>query len=114
MRDRDDYDDDDQEEDHPRKRRQPRENTRVPCPECGARSVRSGPWPWYLGTVGAMLCKAVICNKCGHEYDEKKPHADLATRKRNLAIAINGVGALGIVIVIGLLALWVMFTLNPR
>jgi uncharacterized protein (DUF983 family) len=68
--------------------------------------VRPGPWPWYLGTVGAMMCRAVICNECGHEYDEKKPDADLATRKRNLAIGINAVGLLGIVAVFGGLALW--------
>src|SRR5215471_14143874 len=70
---RDDYDDD-----RPRRRRN-EVNTKVPCPECGARSVRSGPWPWYLGTVGAIMCKAVICNECGHEFDLKKPQANLAT-----------------------------------
>ena len=95
-------------------RRRARENTNVPCPRCGARSVRSGPWPWYLGTVGAVLCKAVICNECGHEYDEKKPHADLRTRKRNLAIGINLIGFLGIAAVIGLLVVWIMYTMNPR
>jgi hypothetical protein len=93
------YEDDD--DDRPR-----RKNTNVPCPKCGARSVRPGPWPWYLGTVGALLCRAVICNECGHEYDEKKPDADLAKRKRNLAIGINLVGLLGIACVIGGLALW--------
>src|SRR4051794_33247925 len=77
----------------------------VPCPKCGSRSKRTGPWPWSLGTVGAILCKAVVCNECGHEYDVKKPHADLATRKRNLAIAINGAGLLGIIAVVGLLVL---------
>ena len=95
------YRDDD--DDRPRKRRG---NTDVPCPECGGRSVSPGPWPWYLGTVGAMLCKAVVCNACGHEYDEKKPDADLATRKRNLAIVINLVGLVGIIAVVGSLALW--------
>ena len=79
------------------------------CPRCGSRSMRSGPWPWYLGTVGAILCRAVICNDCGHEYDANKPHADLATRKRNLALGINGCGLVGIIGVIGLLVLWIWF-----
>ena len=81
----------------------------VACPRCGSRSMRSGPWPWYLGTVGAILCRAVICNDCGHEYDANKPHADLATRKRNLALGINGCGLVGIIAVIGLLVLWIWF-----
>src|SRR5207248_1484766 len=71
----DDEDDRRRDGDRPRRRRDV-ENTRVPCPKCGAKSVRSGPWPWYLGTVGAIMCRAVICNECGHEYDEKKPHAN--------------------------------------
>jgi C4-type Zn-finger protein len=104
----------DEEEERPKRRRQNEQNTRVSCPECGARSVRSGPWPWYLGTVGAIMCRAVICNECGHEYDEKKPHANLATRKRNLAIGINLVGFLGIATVIGLLVVWLMYMMNPR
>jgi hypothetical protein len=79
----------------------------VPCPRCGSRSQRPGPWPWYLGTVGAVLCKAVECDDCGHEFDAKKPAADLSARKRNLAIGINGCGLLGILGVIGLLALWI-------
>ncbi|MCI0703537.1 MAG: hypothetical protein L0241_20850 [Planctomycetia bacterium] len=107
------YDDDEDEDERPRKRRRGHES-RVPCPNCGSRSVRNGPWPWYLGTVGALLCKAVICNDCGHEFDEKKPQADLATRKRNLAIGINLVGGIGILTVIGLLVLWIMYTMNPR
>src|SRR4051812_48225914 len=41
----------------------------VPCPACGSRWVRSGPWPWYLGTVGLMFCKAVVSEDCGHEFD---------------------------------------------
>lgn len=93
----------------PRRRRG---NTSVPCPKCGAHSVRPGPWPWYLGTVGAMLCKAVICNECGHEYDEKKPEADLATRKRNLAIGINAVGLLGIIAVFGCLGVWIAMVMK--
>ena len=57
-------------DDRPRRRwRRNEENTNVPCPKCGARSVRSGPWPWYLGTVGAVMCRAVVCNECGHEYE---------------------------------------------
>jgi C4-type Zn-finger protein len=104
----------DDEDDRPRRRRRPAENTRVPCPRCGARSVRPGPWPWYLGTIGAILCRAVICNECGHEYDEKKPHAHLPTRKRNLAIAINAVGLLGIILVVGGLIVWLMYAMNPR
>ncbi|HKB04562.1 MAG TPA: hypothetical protein VKD90_20230 [Gemmataceae bacterium] len=105
----------DDDDDRPRHRR-PRneENTNVPCPKCGARSVRSGPWPWYLGTVGAILCRAVICNECGHEYDEKKPHAHLPTRKRNLAIVINVIGLLGILLVVGGLVAWLMYAMNPR
>ncbi len=94
--------DDDDDDDRPRRRT----NTKVPCPECGGRSVRPGPWPWYLGTAGALLCRAVICNGCGHDYDEKKPGANLATRKRNLAIGINAVGLLGIIGVFGGLAVW--------
>jgi hypothetical protein len=105
----DEYDDRD---DRPRRRRRSRENTNVPCPECGPHSCRPGPWPWYLGTIGALLCRAVICNECGHEYDEKKPHADLATRKRNLAIVINVVGFLGILAVVGSLALWLSHTMK--
>lgn len=107
-------DDDDRDERRPRRRGKGRDNTDVPCPECGARSARPGPWPWYLGTVGALMCRAVICNECGHEYDEKKPHANLTTRKRNLAIVINTVGLLGIVSVIALLGLWISYTMNPR
>jgi hypothetical protein len=101
-------------DDRPRRRREPVDNTKVPCPKCGARSVRSGPWPWYLGTIGAIMCKAVICNECGHEYDEKKPQAHLPSRKRNLAIGINLAGFIGIVGVIGLLVVWIIYTMNPR
>ena len=103
--------DDDDDDDRPRRRRP---NTDVPCPKCGAHSVRPGPWPWYLGTVGAIMCRAVICNECGHEYDEKKPQANLATRKRNLAIGINVVGFLGIVTVIGGLVLWIMYVMGNK
>ena len=72
-----------------------------PCPKCGSQSLRPGPWPWYLGTVGAILVQARVCNDCGHEFDAKKPKADLAKRKLHLALIINGVGALGIVLIIG-------------
>jgi hypothetical protein len=51
----------------------------------------------------------VVCNDCGHEFDANKPHADLATRKRNLALGINGCGLVGIAGIIGLLVLWVLF-----
>lgn len=78
-----------------------RKRSGVACPKCNSRSTRSGPWPWYLGSIGAMIVKAVICNDCGHEFDAKKPDADLATRKRNLAIIINGIGALGILAICG-------------
>ena len=103
-------DDDDDRPYRPKDR--PSGGSGVPCPNCGSRSKRSGPWPWYLGTVGAILCKAVICNECGHEYDAKKPQADLAARKRNLAIGINGCGFLGIVAVITLLAVWLSYVMK--
>ncbi len=61
-----------------------------------------------------MLCRAVICDDCGHEFDANKPHANLAARKRNLAIAINGVGLLGIVAVIGGLFLWLWWFFTHR
>ena len=100
-------DDDDDYDDRPRRRR-----GGVPCPECGSRYQHAGPWPWYLGTVGMMFCKAVVCDDCGHHFDAKKPRADLATRKRNLAIAINGVGLLGILLVFGCLGAWIVFTMK--
>jgi DNA-directed RNA polymerase subunit RPC12/RpoP len=106
-------DDDDRGGDRPR-RKGPPDNTKVPCPKCGSRSVRKGPWPWYLGTLGAILCHAVICNECGHEYDTKKPQAHLPTRKRNLAIVINLIGFVGILAVLGLLGYWIMIVMNPR
>ncbi|HVK18827.1 MAG TPA: hypothetical protein VM533_17990 [Fimbriiglobus sp.] len=106
---REDYDDDP--DDRPRRRRR-RGHRGVPCPECGSEYQRSGPWPWYLGTVGMMFCKAVVCDDCGHHFDAKKPRADLATRKRNLAIAINGVGLLGILLVFGCLGAWIVFTMK--
>jgi hypothetical protein len=74
--------------------------------------LSSGPWPWYLGTVGAFLCRAMTCDDCGHEFDLYKPHANLARRKRNLALVINGVGLLGIIGVIGALVLWARLVLS--
>jgi hypothetical protein len=79
----------------------------IRCPNCGSGSLSPGPWPWYLGTVGAMICRAVVCNECEHHFDANKPHANLATRKRNLALIINGIGLLGILAVIGGLVLWI-------
>jgi hypothetical protein len=58
------------------------------------------------------MCKAVICNECGHEFDLKKPQANLASRKRNLAIVINLIGGIGILAVIGLLVVWLMYTMK--
>jgi DNA-directed RNA polymerase subunit RPC12/RpoP len=94
----------------PRKSPPPRPaGSGIRCPECGSGSSRAGPWPWYLGTVGAMVCRAVICNDCGHEFDANKPHANLAARKRNLAIVINGIGLLGMLAIFGALVLWIWF-----
>jgi hypothetical protein len=103
--------DDDYEEPRQRGRRG---RSSVPCPNCGGRSLRAGPWPWYLGTVGAFLCRAVICNDCGHEFDANKPQANLATRKRNLAIGINMVGLLGIIVIVGGLALWIWWNISNK
>lgn len=79
----------------------------VECPKCGSTYSRAGSWPWYLGTVGAFVCRPVICEDCDHEFDAKKPEANLRSRLRNLAIVINGIGLLGIAAVIGLLGLWI-------
>lgn len=87
-----------------------RSTTGPPCPQCGSRNLRAGPWPWYLGTVGAMIVKAVVCRDCGHHFDAKKPEADLASRKRNLAILLNGIGAVGIAVIIGGLVLLIKST----
>jgi predicted Zn finger-like uncharacterized protein len=75
----------------------------VACPKCGGYSQRAGPWPWYLGTIGAMLVKAVVCNRCGHQFDAKKPAADLAKRKFHLALLLNAIGAAGILLIVGML-----------
>ncbi len=82
--------------------------TGPPCPQCGANDLRSGPWPWYLGTIGAIIVRALVCNRCGHEFDANKPQANLSRRKRNLALLINGVGGLGILLVIGSLIAFVI------
>ena len=80
------------------------------CPKCQSDNVGKGPWPWYLGTIGAVFVRARICHGCQHEFDLKKPHADFAKRKRNLALIINGFGLLGILIVVGLLGFLVYRT----
>ena len=80
------------------------DRTTTACPECGSHSQRAGPWPWYLGTAGAMLVRAVICNQCGHEFDARKPAADLGRRKLYLALLLNGIGAVGILLIIAMLA----------
>jgi DNA-directed RNA polymerase subunit RPC12/RpoP len=99
--------DDDGPEERPRRRPRAKGSSAVPCPECGSRWIRKGPWPWYLGTVGAFMCKAVECQECGHEFDAYKPQADLAKRKLNLAIGINAVGLVGIIIVLTMLFLFI-------
>lgn len=54
----------------------------------------------------------MICNDCDHEFDLKKPEASLATRKRNPAIVINGIGLLGIIVVVVGLARWPMHVMK--
>ena len=83
-----------------------------PCPKCGRQDLRKGSFPWYLGTIGAIVMRVVICNRCGHEFDAKKPHADLPTRKRNMAILLNGIGAAGILAIIGGLVLLIRSTMR--
>lgn len=85
-----------------------RENTpyvRGTCPRCGSRTIYPGPWPWYLGTLGAIFVSAKCCGQCQHEFDARKPHADLKRRKIVLAIVINAIGAIGIILVILMVAL---------
>jgi DNA-directed RNA polymerase subunit RPC12/RpoP len=86
-----------------------RKHGAIPCPKCGSRAVSNGPWPWYLGTVGLFFCQAMICDDCGHEFDAKKPQADLATRKLILALAINAVGLVGIIAVVVGLGFYIMW-----
>ena len=45
----------------------------VRCPKCNSTKIGSGSWPWYLGTLGAIFCKAMECRRCGHEFDYNKP-----------------------------------------
>ncbi len=82
---------------------------RVACPRCGDHSHRPGPWPWYLGTIGAIFVWARTCTSCGHEFDARKPQADFAKRKLKLALLINGFGGLGILTVVVLVG-WVVYT----
>lgn len=70
------------------------------CPRCGSGNIYPGPWPWYLGTIGAIFVSAKRCGQCHHDFDARKPHADLRKRKIRLAIAINSFGAIGIICVI--------------
>jgi DNA-directed RNA polymerase subunit RPC12/RpoP len=101
----------DEEDDRPRRRRSGG-RSRGACPQCGSKYIQKGPWPWYLGTVGAFLCKAMVCEDCGHEFDLFKPQADLAKRKLHLALAINGVGLVGIIGVLTALILFVRMSMN--
>jgi len=84
----------------------------IACPKCSSQSIRPGPWPWYLGTIGAIFVSARACNQCGHEFDARKPQADLGKRKLRLALVINGIGALGILAVIGFVV-WVAYMSMP-
>ncbi|OHB71984.1 MAG: hypothetical protein A2V70_18200 [Planctomycetes bacterium RBG_13_63_9] len=84
----------------------------VACPRCGGQSSRPGPWPWYLGTIGAIFVSARRCNLCGHAFDARKPQADFAKRKFNLALLINGSGGLGILTVIVLLGWFIHVTMK--
>lgn len=85
----------------------------IPCPNCNSPSNRAGPWPWYLGTIGAMFVSARVCNQCGHEFDARKPEADLRKRKLRLALVINGIGGLGILVVIAFVG-WVAYVTSMR
>ena len=84
----------------------------VACPRCGSQSTRAGPWPWYLGTIGAIFVSAKLCTQCGHEFDARKPQADLSKRKLRLALLINGLGALGILAVVFFVGLVAFLTLR--
>jgi hypothetical protein len=61
-----------------------------------------------------MVCRAVICNDCGHEFDANKPKANLTARKRNLALIINGIGLLGILAIMGAFVLWIWFVFHGK
>jgi hypothetical protein len=104
---------DDDDDDRPRRRRRRSEgDSPIPCPKCGSRWLRGGPWPWYLGTIGTFLCNVKTCEECGHVFDAKKPEADWGSRSIKLALILNGIGGLGIVAVIGGLILLIMATMK--
>jgi hypothetical protein len=103
----------DDDEDRPRRRKnRERGDSPIPCPACGSRDLRGGPWPWYLGTVGSFLCNVVTCRDCGHVFDTRKPQADWNKRALKLALILNGIGLLGIIAVIGGLILLIMATMS--
>ena len=77
------------------------------CPQCGCTSIRRGVWPWYLGTIGAIAIKPAVCNQCECKFDLNKPTADYKKRMMNMALAINGIGCLGILAVIGALGVMI-------
>jgi hypothetical protein len=110
-RDRDEYEnrDDRRRDDRDRPRRR---ESAVPCPRCGSREQRGAAWPWYLGTLGAMMARPVICEDCDLEFDYKKPEADWKSRRVKLALLINGIGGLGILSVVGLLVVWLYYTMG--
>jgi hypothetical protein len=95
-----------------RRKRSDRGDSAIPCPACGSRDLRGGPWPWYLGTVGSFLCNVVTCRECGHVFDTRKPKADWSKRALKLALILNGIGLLGIVAVVGGLILLIMATMS--
>jgi hypothetical protein len=94
------------------RKRSDRGDSAIPCPKCGSRDLRGGPWPWYLGTVGTFLCNVVTCRDCGHVFDTKKPEADWNKRGLRLALILNGIGLIGIIAVIGGLALLILSTMK--
>jgi len=103
----------DEKDDRPRRRqRSDRGDSPIPCPACGSRDLRGGPWPWYLGTVGSFICNVVTCRECSHVFDTRKPQADWNKRALKLALILNGIGLLGIIAVIGGLALLIMATMQ--
>ncbi|HEV3145900.1 MAG TPA: hypothetical protein VGZ47_18590 [Gemmataceae bacterium] len=103
----------DDEESRPRRRqRSDRGDSPIPCPACGSRDLRGGPWPWYLGTVGSFLCNVVTCRDCGHVFDTRKPQANWNKRALKLALILNGIGLVGIIAVVGGLVLLIMATMH--
>jgi hypothetical protein len=95
-----------------RRKRSDRGDSPIPCPACGSRELRGGPWPWYLGTVGSFMCNVVTCRDCGHVFDTRKPQADWNKRALKLALILNGIGLLGIIAVVGGLILLIMATMQ--